>query len=334
MERPPVPFRWGILGAGRIAGKWARDLRLVPGARLQAAWARDPANLEAFVAAHGAERAASSIRDLLGRGDLDAVYVASPHGCHRDHVLACLEAGVPVLCEKAFALDATQAEEMVDAARTRDLFLMEALWTRFLPGFRAALDVARSGRIGRILSVRADFGFHAPYDPASRLWDPSMGGGALLDIGLYPIFLACSFLGPVDSFEVEWVGAPNGVDRDLRLRARHRIGRSDLRATFDEPTPCRALVEAEGGSLEFGEHFHTPVDILVRTGSGSEVVGGPGTGGGYQHEIAHVQECLASGLAESPLRPLEDTLALTELLDRIRLAMRSTPPLDARSRPG
>jgi predicted dehydrogenase len=320
-------FRWGILGAGHIAAKWAGDLSLVPGARLQAVWARDPVRGAAFAAEHGAARCASSVEDLLGHGDLDAVYVATPHGLHRDHALACLLAGVPVLCEKAFALDSAQAREMVDEARRTGTFLMEALWTRFLPGFRSALEEVAAGTIGRILSVEADFGFHAPYDPARRLWDPAMGGGALLDIGIYPLFFATSFLGPVETLEVEAEPAPNGVDRTIRIAAGHaRGGTSRSLATFDRHTTCACVVRGERGELVFPPMFHTPVDVELRLPGGRRLLSGEGPGEGYQYEIEHVQECLSRGLAESPLRPLEDTLELTSLLDRVGLASRGSRP--------
>lgn len=318
------PLRWGILGAGHIAGKWASDLALVPDAVLQAVWARDPDKSRAFARSHGAARAADSIEDLLGSGDLDAVYVATPHGRHHPDTLACLAAGIPVLCEKAFALDAAQVREMVEAARSRGVFLMEALWTRFLPCFRTALRLVEEGEIGRILSVRADFGFHAPYDPARRLWDPAMGGGVLLDIGLYPLFFAREFLGPFRDVEVEWSPAPNGVDRALRVAGLHDGGaRSDSRATFDEATPCVAELVGETGTLRFERMFHTPTDLtLVDHRGGTRTLPADRRGHGYAFEIEHVGNCLRGGAAESPVWPLDRTLEQMELLDSVRSKMR------------
>lgn len=314
-------FRWGVLGAGHIAGKWARDLAFVPGAKLQAVWARDPDKTSVFHREHGAVRSASSIADLLGQGDLDAVYVASPHGLHHEHVLACLEAKVPVLCEKAFTLDSRQARDLVDRAEQRDVFLMEALWTRFLPGFRAALELVASGSLGKILSVDADFGFSAPYAPERRLWDPAMGGGSLLDIGLYPLFFALSFLGRIEHFDSTLELAPNGVDHSFQGTFHHRQGGvAHLRSTFQEQTPCEARIRAEGGEILFPRMFHIPVDVEVRRNGEVEILPGTSPGHGYQFETIHVQECVASGLRESPLRPLADTMELMELLDKIRHA--------------
>jgi predicted dehydrogenase len=316
-------FRWGILGCGKIAHSWAHDLEHVPGARLQAVWARDPAKASVFARDHGAVRFAGSVTQLLDAGDLDAVYVATPHGRHRDDALACLERGLPVLCEKAFALDLDQARQMVDAARSRGVFLMEALWTRFLPGFRAALELAGEGRLGVVRSVRSDFGFLAPYREESRLWDPAMGGGALLDIGIYPLFFALAFLGPVESFDLQWTPAPNGTDRSLRIRALHREGgRSESLATFDENTLCKTRIQGDQASIEFAPMFHTATDVAVETSGGSWVLPASVPGTGYQFETLHVQECLANGWIQSPLWPLSRTLELMDLLTRIRERMR------------
>lgn len=316
-------FRWGILGCGNIAHRWARDLEHVPGARLQAVWARDPEKAKAFACEHGARRSASSVAELLDKGDLDAVYVATPHGRHRDDTLSCLERNIPVLCEKAFALDLGQARQMVESSRVGGVFLMEAMWTRFLPGFRAALELVGEGRLGRILSTRADFGFHAPYVPTGRLWDPAMGGGALLDIGIYPLFFALAFLGPMESFELDWTPAPNGADRNIRVQGRHRSGGcSETLATFDEATPCRARIQGDSASLDFAPMFHTSTAVTLETSDGSWSLPATPAGSGYQFETIHVQECLANGWTESPLWPLSRTLDLMGLLDRIRLGMR------------
>ncbi len=320
-------IRWGILGAGHIAGKWASDLALVQDASLQAVWARDTAKATEFGESFGARRVARTVGELLSEGDLDAVYVATPHGRHRDDVLACVLAGIPVLCEKAFALDLAQAREMVDAARERGVFLMEALWTRFLPSFQEGLRLVGSGAIGQPLSITADFGFVAPYAPERRLWDPAMGGGALLDIGLYPLFFALEFLGPFEGFEVERTLAPNGVDRSVRVRGRHRDATtSESLATFDESTPCVCVVEGTEGSLTFERMFHTPTDLFVSAHRGSSIrIPATRDGHGYQWETAHAGQCVREGLLESPVWPLSRTLELMSLLDSVRKAMDAKP---------
>ena len=316
-------LRWGILGAGHIAGKWASDLALVEGAQLQAVWARDPAKSVEFGERFKAPRVAGSITELLAVGDLDAVYVATPHGRHHDDVMACLEAGIPVLCEKAFALNSTQAREMVQAARSRKVLLMEALWTRFLPNFQEGLRLVTEGSIGRPVSITTDFGFVSPYAPERRLWDPAMGGGALLDIGLYPLFFAREFLGPFESLEVEWTPAPNGVERRIQIAGIHSGGaRSHSVASFDENLGCLSVLEAEAGKLVFERMFHTPTDLEVTDSQGvSRHLSFVREGFGYQHETSHFCSCLLEGLLESPLWTLSRSLEQMELLDAVRAAM-------------
>jgi len=317
-------IRWGVLGAGHIAGKWACDLALVEGASLQAVWARDTTKATEFGKTHGAARVARSVDELLSEGDLDAVYVATPHGRHRDDAISCLEAGIPVLCEKAFALDAAQAREMVEIARAREVFLMEALWTRFLPSFVQGKELLEAGAIGQILSITTDFGFSAPYAPEKRLWDPAMGGGALLDIGLYPLFFARELLGAFEDIQVEWTPAPNGVDRHVRVRGRHMGGAvSDSVATFDENTPCVSRLQGDRGSLVFERMFHTPTDLVLEDhAGGTRRIPSTPAGHGYQHETAHVGNCLREGLLESPVWPLSRTIEQMELLDSVGATMR------------
>ena len=189
------PIRWGILGTGRVAGRFAQALRELDDARLLAAGSRRLATAEAFARHHGVERAYGSYAQLAADPDLDIVYVASPHALHREHSLLCLEAGRAVLCEKPFALNATEAREVIASARSRGLFCMEAMWTRFLPAMRRLTELVDAGAIGELRMVTAQLGFPSEPDPSSRLFDPALGGGALLDLGVYPLALASQLLG-------------------------------------------------------------------------------------------------------------------------------------------
>jgi len=316
-----MTIRWGILGAGKIASKWASDLPLAGNARLQAVWARDPAKGRDFAQRHGAERAVASRAELLAAPDVDAVYVASPHMLHADDTLACLEAGKPVLTEKPFGLTHRQATGVVQEARARGVLCMEALWTRFLPSFVAAREIAASGRIGAVQKVVADFGFAAAPDPASRLWDPALGGGSLLDIGIYPLFVARSFLGNPDRVQASMSIAPTGVDASCRIALSWLDGgTASLVSTLEENTPCLAVVEGELGRIVMERMFHTPTTLVVSDARGSQRIPPPPGGHGYEHEIRHFGECLEQGRAESPLWTLDDTLDLSLLMDRVREA--------------
>lgn len=319
-----MTIRWGILGAGKIASKWASDLPLAENASLQAVWARDPARATSFAQAHGSARTAASVEDLLGGGDLDAVYVATPHHLHTDLARLCLEAGLPVLVEKPFGLTHAQTLPVVELARAKGLLCMEALWTRFLPSFRTTLEIVDSGRIGAVRQVVCDFGFQAAPDPSSRLWNPESGGGSLLDIGLYPLFVARAFLGNPDRVQATMTPGPTGVDATCRMALSWFEGSTaSLTSTFEESTPCLAVIEGELGRVVLQRMFHTPTTVVVTTEEGVERLPPPPGGHGYEHEIRHFGECLAQGLPESPLWSLQDTLDLARLLDSVREAARS-----------
>lgn len=315
-----MTIRWAILGAGKIASSWASDLPLAGNASLQAVWARDPGKADEFSARHGAKRTARSVADLLGGGDIDAVYVATPHMLHAEGARACIEAGIPVLVEKPFGLSRPESESIVNLARSRKVLCMEALWTRFLPDFAKAQEIVSKGRIGAVRHVVADFGFEAQRNSA-RLWDPAQGGGSLLDIGIYPLFLARAFLGNPDRIEASMVVSASGVDASCSADLSWFDGSTaSLFSTFDENTPCIAVLEGEHGMIVFERMFHTPTTLVVNTADGSERLAPPPGGNGYEHEIRHFGECLKQGLLESPLWSLSDTLDLSLLLDRVREA--------------
>jgi predicted dehydrogenase len=264
-------------------------------------------------------RVARSPADLLERGDVEAVYVATPHMLHAELARQCLEAGVPVLVEKPFGLDRTEAESVATLARERGVLCMEALWTRFLPSFGKALEIVASGRIGELRKVVADFGFVAASDPASRLWDPSQGGGCLLDIGIYPLFAARAFLGMPDRLEASMTLASTGADASCDMELAWNCGaNASLHASFVESTPCIAVIEGEEGTMVLERMFHAPTSLVVSTMDGSERFTFPEPGFGYEHETAHFGRLLAEGATESPLWSLSDSLELAELLDRIR----------------
>jgi len=316
-----MTIRWGILGAGKNASKWAADLPLAGNAVLQAVWARDPGRAGEFARGYGAVRVAESPEALVAADDVDAVYVATPNMLHAEGIRLCLEAGKPVLAEKPFGLCRAEVEPLVELARARGVLCMEALWTRFLPSFRTALEIAQSGRIGAVRHIVADFGFAAAQDPSSRLWDPAQGGGSLLDIGIYPLFLARAFLGNPDRVRgaIEW--SDGGVDATCRAHLEWYDGASaTLVSTFVENTPCLAVIEGDEGRMVLERRFHMPTTVVLHDADGIERIDPPTGGTGYEHEIRHFGECLEQGRTESPLWSLSDTLDLSLLMDRVREA--------------
>jgi predicted dehydrogenase len=313
-------FNWGIIGLGKIAHKFAENLALLPNARLYGVASRSQEKAQEFAAKFGAAHACGSYEDLLALSDLDAVYIATPHSEHHAHTLLCLRAGVPVLCEKAFALNAAQAAEMIATAREKKVFLMEAFWTRFFPAIKEALKIVQSGELGELKHIVADFGFAAPYDPDGRLFNPTLAGGSLLDIGVYPLFISKLMLGNPAQLKAVATFAPTGVDTNCVLSLAYASGATaSLYATIAAHTDTTCCIFGTKGSLRLNGRFHAPDGLTVHlTDEEPRVINCEKLGYGYAYEAQHVQECLEQGLLESPLLPLDFSLELMQLLDEAR----------------
>lgn len=322
-------IRWGILGCGKIARKFASDLSLVEGAECYAVASTDSSRALDFAQTFGFQQAFDSYQKLV-ESEVDVIYIATPHGFHYEHVLLCLKNKKAVLCEKAFALNLTQLKEMVALARANKVFLMEAFWTRFLPQYLKAKELIDSGSIGAITMISADFGFKASDPPAQRLYDPRLGGGALLDIGIYPVFLAVSLLGRPTHITAVMDPYESGVDRQIAMALQFSGGAlASLNASFVSDTPVEGIINGTSGRIRLTNRFHNPSArlYLLKEGSEeSEVTVLREQGNGYQFEARHVQQCLYSSLTESPLWPLDSSLLVMETLDRIRKACGITYP--------
>jgi predicted dehydrogenase len=312
--------RWGILGAGGIAATVSADIAGTPGSVLQAVGARDAERAAAFAAEHGVPRSYGSYAELLADPDVDVIYVATTHSHHRDHALLALRAGRPVLVEKAFALTAAQAREIVAEARARRLFCMEAMWLRVDPLIRRTAELVRSGAIGDVVGVRADLSKYFPYDAAGRLFDLAVGGGALLDLGVYPATFAWLMLGRPDTQVATGKLAPTGSDLTSALQWGYADGRvAQIYCSAAGYSPYAALVTGTDGWLRIEGRVHHPSAITVHTSAGDEVVEAePVVGHGYGHQVAEVARCLRAGLLESPQVPLDDTVGILEILDDAR----------------
>lgn len=309
--------RWGFVATGRIAAAVARDLALVDDGVRFAVASRSTSRAQAFADEHGFERAYGSYDELLADDDVDVVYVATPHGQHHAVVRAALEAGKPVLVEKAFTVSLAAARDLVGLARARNLFCMEAMWTRFLPVVARLRELIGQGVIGDVRSVHADLGFVTEFDPVDRLWDPSQGGGALLDLGVYPVSFAQMLLGDPASVAVTGSLGPSGVDADAGLLLGWDGGAlAHLTCSLTSQVETAARVVGTAGRIDVPAPFHHPPHLVVhRAGREPEVVEAPQTGQGYVHELVEVQRALAAGETESPLMPLGDTLSVMAVLD-------------------
>jgi predicted dehydrogenase len=314
------PVRWGILGTGGIATKFVSDLPRVPGAQLAAVGSRSAGTAETFAAKHGAVRAHGSWAELAADDEVDVIYVATPHHAHHDAALACLTAGKAVLCEKPLTLDRPSSEELVAASAAHDAFLMEALWMRCNPAIRRMSELVADGVIGEVTAVHADFGLAGPYPPEHRLRNRALGGGGLLDLGIYPISLAHLVLGKPSSVQAWAKISPEGVDENTGVLLGYDSGAvAALTCGITGLTGNAAMVSGTGGRIELPVGFHRPQHFtLHRAGREPEVLEFPYEGLGYQFEAIEVQRCLAAGERESPLVPHAATLDVMGLLDEIR----------------
>lgn len=316
------PVRWGILATGGIAGGFARGLALLPDAELAAVASRDLGRAEGFAAEHGAPgttRAYGSYAELVADPGVDVVYVATPHALHHANAMLALDAGKPVLCEKAFTMTAHEAEDLVRVARERRLFLMEAMWMRCNPVIRRLKQLADRGDLGRVLQVRADLGFLVERPETHRLLAPELGGGALLDMGVYPLTFAHLLLGDPDQVEAVAVMSPTGIDLNIAVSLGWSGGAvASISSTMTAWSPRTASVATDRGRVDLGEAFHHPQEARWVSGGQTRVIREDVYEVGLAHEAEEVGRCLRSGETESPLVPLDETVALMRLMDRIR----------------
>ncbi|WP_031085903.1 Gfo/Idh/MocA family protein, partial [Streptomyces sp. NRRL WC-3549] len=317
--------RWGVLATGGIAATFTGDLLAMedPASEVVAVASRAEASARAFAERFGIERAYGSWAELVADADVDVVYVATPHSAHRQAAGLALEAGKHVLCEKAFTLNAREARELVDLARERGLFLMEAMWTYCNPLIRRMTELVRDGAIGEIRTVQADFGFAGDLGPGHRLRDPALGGGALLDLGVYPVSFAQLLLGEPDRVQADALLSPEGVDLNTGMLLGWESGATALLGcSIVGDLPTVASVTGTKGRIDFPQgFFHPERFVLHRLGrEPEEVTTGPGPQDltGMQFEAAEVVRALRAGEKESPLVPLEGTLAVMRTLDAVR----------------
>ncbi len=317
-------FRWGILGTGSIARQFAEGLTALPDAELTAVGSRSEETARRFSEKHGAQRHHSSYEAIARDPDLDAVYVSTPHSLHCENTLLLLEHGQNVLCEKPFAINLSEAERMIAKAREKKRFLMEAMWMRFNPVIRKLGELLEAGAIGEPRQVMADFGFRADFDPEQRLFNPDLGGGALLDVGIYPITFARVVFHEAPVSVVSAAGrGETGIDEQSAYLFRYESGAlALLSSAIRTETPHEAVVCGTEGQIRFPRHFWNP-DRLILNGDEQriEIVGN-----GYNYEAAAVMECVRTGQLECDVMPHSETLAVQSQLDEIRAQWGLTYP--------
>lgn len=316
-----APIRWGVLATGGIAASFTEDLLRMPDARVTAVGSRSPEAAERFAERYGVPNAHASWGALAADPEVDVVYVATPHSAHHEASAICIEAGKGVLCEKAFTVNLAQARDLVERAAARRVFLMEAMWTYVNPVVLHALDLIRDGAIGEIRAVQADFGIVAPPDVTHRLRAPELAGGALLDLGVYPVSFAHLLLGEPSSIAARATTSPQGVDENTGVLLGYDSGAvALLSCSIVAETPHTATVSGTRGRIEIPPGFFHPSGFtLFRQGREPEQVRLPAPSGhGYEYEAAEVMRCLRAGLTESPFVPLAGSLSVMATLDAIR----------------
>jgi predicted dehydrogenase len=310
-------IRWGIVGPGRIAEKVVRDFAVVDGARPVAVASRSLERADAFAERHGLERAYGSYAEIVADADVDVLYLATPHAQHHAVALAALDAGKALLVEKAFTATVAGAAEVVDRARATGVFTMEAMWTRFQPAVVALRQLIADGAIGDVRSVQADLGVTRQYDPTDRLFSLELGGGALLDVGVYVVSFAQMLLGTPQRTTAAGSRFPTGVDAEAAVLLDFGDGRSaTLTSSLRHALPGQARVFGTAGWIDVLPRFHHPDTIVLhREGAEPETITRPPLGAGYSHELIEVTEGVRAGRSESPVMPLADTLAVQTVLN-------------------
>ncbi len=323
-------IRWGIMGTGWIADQFAAGLALLPAAELVAVGSRTAASAERFGARFGILHRHASYEALVGDPQVDVVYVATPNPMHRSNCLLCLEAGKHVLCEKPFAINATEAEDMIRVARDKNLFLMEAMWSRFLPLMGRVRELLAQGVIGAVQMLSAELCIPFDFDPSDRRYSPELGGGALLDLGVYPIAFASMIMGPPSSVTSSAYLGKTGVDEQTGILLDYDGGRlSSLYCSIRVGSEVEAVLMGTKGRIRLHPWWISPTTLtLSRDGQEHLILEMPYEGNGYQFEATEVIECLRSGKLESDLMPLDETLSIARTLDSIRTQIGLRYPME------
>lgn len=321
-----MSVRWGIAGPGRIAETMAGEFAQVADAELVAVGSRSASRAAHFADRFGIQQSYGSYDELFA-ADLDAIYLATPHAQHTELALAAIAAGKAVLIEKAFTTSVADTERIIAAAQARCVFVMEAMWTRFLPAITHLRELVASGALGQVRAVYGDLLAFREFDPTDRLFNPDLGGGAVFDLGVYVISFAQQFLGTPEVVHAVGGHFGNGVESDAGILLGYSEGRyANESIGFTASGPGRQVVAGTLGWAEVKPRFHRGEDLVIQLTDGErQELHFPKTGAGYTHQIAHVDQCLAAGLTQSPVLPLSDTLAVQQVMAKVLAELNRRP---------
>lgn len=322
-------IKWGIIGLGHIAKKFAADLMLSDDAILYGVAARDSSLLpggqtraKIFAKTYQAEKHFDSYASLAADPNVDIVYIATPHTFHFEHTMMCLEQGRAVLCEKPMGINAEQVQLMKEQAQKKEIFLMEAIWTRFIPAIEKYMELLQENVIGDVLNLEADFGFKANTDPNKRLFNKALGGGSLMDVGIYPVYLSLLTLGVPSIINATAQMTTTEVDAQCQMIFNYKNSVSaHLASSIESDTPTEALIKGTKGSIKLHTRFHHPRKITLEIGDVKEEINLDYRGNGYIHEIEEVHRCLWNNETESHKLTLQTSLELSQILDGVKDAI-------------
>ncbi|WP_205618124.1 Gfo/Idh/MocA family protein [Neotamlana sedimentorum] len=310
--------KWGIIGLGNIAHKFAKDLLTIPDAELYAVASRTQEKADDFANTYQAKKAYASYEDLAHDSNIDAVYIATPHVFHKENTMMCLQKGIAVLCEKPFAMNANEVEDMIACAKENNTLLMEALWTAFLPHYQFVLNEIKNETHGKLLNLKADFGFSRPFDESKRLFGKNLGGGSLLDIGIYPIFVALSTLGIPEHINADATFFENEVDASCYMTFHYKNGvEAQLKSSIKEVLPTEAIFTFENATIKINTMFHQPSTVTITKNGIEETKDFGYTTIGYNFETIHFNQLIKSGKTESDIMTFDFSRKLIALLDEV-----------------
>lgn len=321
-------IKWGILGTGWIARKFADGLKHVPNAALYAVSSRNKDTADRFAREYGIAVAYGSYKEMAMDADIDVVYIATPHNLHCENTLLCLNNGRNVLCEKPFAVNGKEVRQMIDKAKEKKVFLMEALWSKFLPHIIKTKELIAQGAIGEVKFMKCDFGIHTPFDPNHRHYNRELIGGSLLDIGIYPVFLSTYLFGQPKSFKAMAGIGPTQVDYNCSMAFQYENELiSVMYSSVVAKTDVIAEIYGTKGKIIFDEWWFTPVNAYIVDHSGKkEKIPVDSIGNGYNYEAIEVGKCLREGKTQSDIMSWNDSIQLIDLLDAIRKECNITYP--------
>jgi len=311
-------IRWGILGLGHIAQKFAQDIASVHGTELYAVASRSHQKASSFANQFNVPVSYGSYELLVKDPLVDTIYIATPHSFHKEHTILCLQYKKAVLCEKPFAMNLQEVKEMIRVAKKNNTLLMEALWTAFLPHFQYVKNSIKNKNFGKIIHLEADFGFKTTHSVESRVLKKDLGGGSLLDIGIYPVFAALSTLGVPKSIEADATFFTNGADSSCEMIFNYDNVKAILKSTFLKETPTEAVFTCEHGVIKINTRFHQPTTITLLQNGIEEHVDFSAKTFGYNFEIEHFNQLLRDHKKESDLMSFSFSKDLIATIDLIR----------------